>query len=53
MVIKRYYDLYNPLCSLLVYHMTVYVGEGLENYDGNQVAVWIIWVLDLILRFFL
>jgi len=25
MVIKRYYDLYNPLYSLLVYHITVFM----------------------------
>jgi hypothetical protein len=51
MVIKGYYDLYNPLYSLLVYHITngIYIGEDLENYDGNQVAVW--WSRGTMLAF--
>ena len=35
MVIKTYYDLYNPLYNFAcVSCIRIYVGEGLENYDG-------------------
>lgn len=38
MVIKRYYDLYNPLYSLLVYHITLFMwGRALKIMTG---IVW-------------